>query len=86
MPEDARPATLQSSNKVCATLLGAVACMLASAQSGAASALPTLSFSATPTTIRRGAPALGEHTDEVLGDIGYTAQQIAGLRTEGAAG
>ena len=55
MPEDARPATLQSSNKVCATLLGAVACMLASAQSGAATALPTLSFSATPTTITRGA-------------------------------
>src|SRR5215212_5013504 len=35
-------------------------------------------FSATPTAIRRGAPALGAHTDEVLGDIGYTAQQIAG--------
>ena len=30
-------------------------------------------FSGTPTAIRRGAPALGEHTDEVLGEIGYSA-------------
>ena len=43
-------------------------------------------FSATPAAIRRGAPALGEHTDEVLGEIGYSAEQIAGLRAEGAAG
>src|SRR4051812_10469508 len=43
-------------------------------------------FSATPSAIRSGAPDLGAHTDEVLGDIGYTAEQIAGLRAEGAAG
>ena len=43
-------------------------------------------FSATPTAIRRGAPALGEHTDAVLGELGYSAGQIAGLRAEGAAG
>jgi crotonobetainyl-CoA:carnitine CoA-transferase CaiB-like acyl-CoA transferase len=43
-------------------------------------------FSATPTAIRRGAPALGEHTDEVLGEIGYSAAQIAGLKAEGALG
>jgi crotonobetainyl-CoA:carnitine CoA-transferase CaiB-like acyl-CoA transferase len=29
-------------------------------------------------------PALGEHTDAVLADLGYTAEDIARLRTEGA--
>jgi itaconate CoA-transferase len=29
-------------------------------------------------------PALGEHTDFVLGELGYTAEQIQRLRTEGA--
>ena len=43
-------------------------------------------FSATPTAIRSGAPALGEHTDEVLGELGYSSEQIAGLRAEGATG
>jgi crotonobetainyl-CoA:carnitine CoA-transferase CaiB-like acyl-CoA transferase len=37
-------------------------------------------MSATPGTIRRRAPLLGEHTDEVLGEIGYDNAQIAGLR------
>jgi crotonobetainyl-CoA:carnitine CoA-transferase CaiB-like acyl-CoA transferase len=41
-------------------------------------------FSATPTAIRRGAPALGQDTDAVLGELGYSAEQIAGLRAEGA--
>jgi crotonobetainyl-CoA:carnitine CoA-transferase CaiB-like acyl-CoA transferase len=43
-------------------------------------------FSETPTAIRRGAPVLGQDTDAVLGEIGYSAEQIAGLRAEGAAG
>jgi crotonobetainyl-CoA:carnitine CoA-transferase CaiB-like acyl-CoA transferase len=43
-------------------------------------------FSATPPSIRRGAPGLGEHTDEVLGEIGYSAAEIAGLRAAGAMG
>jgi crotonobetainyl-CoA:carnitine CoA-transferase CaiB-like acyl-CoA transferase len=43
-------------------------------------------FSATPASIRRGAPALGEHTDEVLGEIGYSTAEIAALRAAGAMG
>jgi crotonobetainyl-CoA:carnitine CoA-transferase CaiB-like acyl-CoA transferase len=37
-------------------------------------------LSATPGGIRHRAPMLGEHTDEVLGEIGYSAEEIAGLR------
>ncbi|HEY5841961.1 MAG TPA: CoA transferase [Mycobacterium sp.] len=40
-------------------------------------------MSATPGSIRRRAPLLGEHTDEVLGEIGYGAGEIAGLRSRG---
>jgi crotonobetainyl-CoA:carnitine CoA-transferase CaiB-like acyl-CoA transferase len=43
-------------------------------------------FSTTPPSIRRGAPALGEHTDAVLAEIGYSAAEIAALRTAGAFG
>lgn len=37
-------------------------------------------LSATPGEIRRRAPLLGEHTDEILGEIGYSGAQVAGLR------
>ena len=37
-------------------------------------------MSATPGTIRSRAPLLGEHTDQVLGELGYAAAQIADLR------
>jgi crotonobetainyl-CoA:carnitine CoA-transferase CaiB-like acyl-CoA transferase len=43
-------------------------------------------FSATPGTIRTPAPALGEHTDAVLGEAGLTPAEIAGLRKVGVLG
>jgi crotonobetainyl-CoA:carnitine CoA-transferase CaiB-like acyl-CoA transferase len=46
-------------------------------------ARPAARFSGTPTAIRRGGPALGEHTDEILAELGYSANDIAALRTEG---
>ncbi len=36
------------------------------------------------TEIRRGAPGLSEHTDEVLGDLGYSSKEIDELREVGA--
>jgi crotonobetainyl-CoA:carnitine CoA-transferase CaiB-like acyl-CoA transferase len=41
-------------------------------------------YSATPTEISRGAPLLGEHTFEVLGEHGYTRSEIESFAAEGA--
>ncbi|MCY3930524.1 MAG: CoA transferase [Acidobacteria bacterium] len=41
-------------------------------------------FSQTPGTIRRPAPRLGEHTGEVLAELGYGAERVAGLEASGA--
>ena len=46
-------------------------------------ARPAAVFEATPTHRQQIAPALGEHNDEVLGEAGYTPEQIAQLRSEG---
>jgi formyl-CoA transferase len=42
-------------------------------------------LSATPGAIRRAAPRLGEHTDEVLREAGYSDAEIAALRQKGIA-
>jgi crotonobetainyl-CoA:carnitine CoA-transferase CaiB-like acyl-CoA transferase len=41
--------------------------------------------SASPLTLRRRAPRLGEHRDEVLAEAGITADEISGLRATGVA-
>ena len=45
---------------------------------------PAPRFGATPATLDRPPPAPGEHTDEVLAGLGYTADEIAALRETGA--
>ena len=41
-------------------------------------------FSATPTSLTRGAPLLGEHTREVLREAGYSDRETEALEAEGA--
>ena len=43
-----------------------------------------LKLSRTPLDPRRRAPRLGEHTDDVLGDLGYDTAEVARLRAAGA--
>jgi len=38
---------------------------------------------ATPPSVRRHPPVLGEHTDEVLAEIGCSLEEIEALRREG---
>ncbi len=44
---------------------------------------PLLNMSETPLTPRRASPALGEHSDEILKDLGYSKDDISRLRDEG---
>jgi crotonobetainyl-CoA:carnitine CoA-transferase CaiB-like acyl-CoA transferase len=44
---------------------------------------PAVRMSETPGSIRRRAPTLGEHTDEVLAELGFSNNEIAGFRSEG---
>ena len=43
---------------------------------------PPVSLSLTPPTIRHRAPTLGEHTDQLLTELGYTPEEIQMLRSE----
>ena len=43
-----------------------------------------LKMSATPTNPRRRAPMLGEHTEEVLREYGFSENEVSALRTAGA--
>jgi crotonobetainyl-CoA:carnitine CoA-transferase CaiB-like acyl-CoA transferase len=40
-------------------------------------------FSGTPGTIRLGPPTVGQHTDEILGALGYSAEEVRRLRQDG---
>ncbi|MEM4780886.1 MAG: CoA transferase, partial [Halalkalicoccus sp.] len=41
-------------------------------------------LSETPTSVRRHPPELGEHTEEVLREAGYTDEEIEAFRERGA--
>ena len=47
---------------------------------------PAARFAKTPTEYRRGAPLLGEHTGEVLGELGLSRQDIDALRARNIIG
>ncbi len=46
---------------------------------------PVVEMSATPPTIERPAPVVGEHTDEILAEFGVSAEAIAALKEKGLA-
>jgi len=43
-----------------------------------------IKFASTPGEIKRAAPTLGQHTDEILAGLGYSAAEMARLRADGA--
>ena len=45
-----------------------------------------LRLSATPPVLRHAPPALGQHTDEVLAEMGLDAGAISALRAQGVVG
>ncbi|HNO64883.1 MAG TPA: CoA transferase [Tepidiformaceae bacterium] len=47
---------------------------------------PIVQMSGTPTRIQRASPALGEHTDEVLGEVGFSGADIDAFRETGLIG
>jgi crotonobetainyl-CoA:carnitine CoA-transferase CaiB-like acyl-CoA transferase len=45
-------------------------------------ARPAARFSVTPATIRKGGPALGQHTEAILSELGFSDSEIAALKTQ----
>jgi crotonobetainyl-CoA:carnitine CoA-transferase CaiB-like acyl-CoA transferase len=45
-----------------------------------------MKLSGTPVSLRRAPPLLGQHTDEVLAELGLDAEARAALRAQGAIG
>jgi crotonobetainyl-CoA:carnitine CoA-transferase CaiB-like acyl-CoA transferase len=43
-------------------------------------------FGDVPLVFRRCAPAVGEHSDEILSEIGFSDEEIAGFRDAGIVG
>jgi alpha-methylacyl-CoA racemase len=44
---------------------------------------PAARFERTPAALKRFAPLLGEHTDEVLAEVGVASGELASLREQG---
>jgi formyl-CoA transferase len=44
---------------------------------------PPLRLDGTPAGVERAAPALGQHSDEVLGEAGYAPDDVRALREAG---
>jgi formyl-CoA transferase/CoA:oxalate CoA-transferase len=44
---------------------------------------PPFELHATPASVRTAPPLLGEQTDAILAELGYTAAEVARLRDEG---
>jgi crotonobetainyl-CoA:carnitine CoA-transferase CaiB-like acyl-CoA transferase len=41
-------------------------------------------MSGTPCEVKAAAPALGQHTDEVMTTLGYSAAEVEAMRAKGA--